>query len=142
MSKSGGGTVETMFQLSSYAGRAVEMKKAARAEMRPYTVLSYAAPLLLAFAVAFVGGTLRAFERSASLGLTTFHIGAIEAGTASPLLGQAANLLIVVSASALGLIGTKMTDFTVKNTLRASLNLLVAIVAVEALALLGLGFAA
>ena len=142
MSKSGGGTVETMFQLSSYAGRAVEMKRAARAEMKPYTVLSYAAPLLLAFAVAFVGGILKAFEKSASLGLSTLHIGALQAGTASPLLGQAASLLIVVSAGALGLIGTKMTDFTVKNTLRASLNLLVAIAAVEALVILGLGFAA
>ncbi len=141
MSRSGGGSVETMFQISSYAGRAVEMKRAARAEMRPYVVLSYASPLMLAFAVAFVGGILRAFARSASSGLTTLHIGGLQAGAASPLLGQASSLLIVVTAGALGLVGTKMTDFTVKNTLKPSLNVAVAVAAIEVLALLNLGIA-
>ena len=44
------------------------------------------------------------------------------------------DLLIVVSAAALGLIGAKVTDLTVRNTWRASLNVALAVAAVLVLA--------
>jgi flagellar protein FlaJ len=139
MSRSGGGSVETLFHLSSHTGRMVEMKRNSRAEMRPYLILSYVSPVMLAFGVTFVGGVVRSFSRGASTGLGALHVPGPEVGAASPLMGQVSGLLIVVSAAALGLIGAKMTDFTVRNTLKSSVNILIAVAALAVIAALNLG---
>jgi archaeal flagellar protein FlaJ len=138
MERSGGGTVDTMFHLSSYTGRIVEMKRATRAEMRPYMALAYASPVLMAGGVGFVGEVIRSFGRAARPGLTVLHVSGTPIGAAYPLMGQISALLIVVSAAALGLIGAKMTDFTVRSTLKSSVNIVVAAGALAAMAALGL----
>jgi pilus assembly protein TadC len=138
MSRSGGGSVETLFHLSAHTGRLVEMKRSTRAEMRPYLILSYASPVMLAFGVTFVGGVVRSFGKNAGAGLGALQVPGSQVGAASPLLGQAAGLLIVVSSAALGLIGAKMTDFTVRNTLKSSVNLIVAVAALAGIAALNL----
>ena len=51
---------------------------------------------------------------------------------------ETATLLIVVSAAALGVIASKMVDFTVKNTLRSSTNVIVAVTATYLFSTLGL----
>ncbi len=131
MAASGGGTLDTMFQLSRYATKVTEMKRSAQAEMKPYLLLSYATPLLLAFGVTFVGSVL------SSLG------SGVRVGSAGPGgfegLRSVADLLIVMSAGALGLVGAKITDLTVKNTLRAATGVGIASAALLLLPLVNLG---
>lgn len=137
MGRSGGGTVDTVYQLSAYTSKVVEMKHNARAEMRPYLMLSYISPVLLAFGVTFVGGILKSFSGTVTPGLSTLHLSSLQVGTVPPEMYQVSSLLIVVSASALGVIGAKMTDFTARNTLRASANVVVAVTATFVLSQLG-----
>ena len=137
MGQSGGGTVDTVFQLSAYTSKVVDMKKNTPAEMRPYLVLSYASPVLLAFGVTFVGGILRSFGSSASAGISALRLSGFQFGETTPLMTEASSILIVVTAAALGVIGAKMVDFTVRNTLRASLNVVVAVAATVAFSSIG-----
>jgi archaeal flagellar protein FlaJ len=137
MAYSGGGTVDTMFQLTQYTSKVIEMKKSAQAEMRPYVILSYVTPVLLVFGVSFVGGVLTAFGSSFNANASTARI-SLPVSAFHPELFQVADLLVVVSASALGVVGAKITDFTVRNTYRASTNLLVAVVAAATVPLLNL----
>jgi archaeal flagellar protein FlaJ len=129
MSRSGGGTVDTVYQLSHYAGRMVEVKRSTRAETRPYLLLSYASPLLLAFGVTFVGGVLQSFSNPFRPVAGGFHFGGVRNASPSPDMTEISNFLIVSSAAALGLIGAKISDLTVRNTLRASTNVCLAVVA-------------
>jgi archaeal flagellar protein FlaJ len=137
MAYSGGGTVDTMFQLSQYTGKVVEMKKAVQAEMKPYLILSYLTPVLLVFGVAFVGAILSTFAIPLRVpgGVQVLGQGA-GAGTGGLL--QAADLLIVSTAAALGTVGAKITDFTVRNTLRSSTNVTIAVAATVLVPLLNL----
>jgi len=137
MSRSGGGTVDTVYQISNFTNRMAEMKKSAAAEIRPYVILSYVSPLLLSFGITFVGSVLSSFSRSARPALAGLGASAAQGGALQAPLGQISDLLIVVSAAALGLISAKITDFTVKNTLKASINVALAIAAVATISLLG-----
>lgn len=137
MSRSGGGSVDTVYQVSSFADRLSEMRRNAAAELKPYLALSYFSPLLLAFGVTFVGGVLSSFSSKVAPGLSTLHLSGMQVGAVPPGLSQVSDLLIVVSAASLGLIGAKITDFTVKNTLRASVNVVLAVAAVAAMGALG-----
>ncbi len=137
MSRSGGGTVDTVYQISRFAERMREMKRSASAEMKPYLILSYISPLLLAFGVAFVGGILSSFSTVARSGLAGANLGGVQVGKIPPNVAQVSDLLIVVTAAALGLIGAKMTDMTVRNTLKASVNIALAVVAVALMGVLG-----
>jgi flagellar protein FlaJ len=137
MSRSGGGTVDTVFQVSSFADRMTRMRQDATAEMKPYLILSYISPLLLAFGVTFVSGILSSFSSRVGAGLLTLHANGIGVGTLPPALSQVSDLLIVVSAAALGVIGAKMTDLTVRNTLRASFSVVLAVAAVAVMGGLG-----
>jgi len=58
-------------------------------------------------------------------------------GAVPPGLSEVSDVLIVVSAASLGLIGAKITDFTVRNTLRASVNVALAVAAVALMAAFG-----
>ncbi len=136
MSRSGGGTVETVYQVSSFSEKTSEMRQNAASEMKPYLVLSYVSPLLLAFGITFVGGVLSSFGAKAGAGLAMFRSFGAGATSLPPNMGQLSDLLIVVSAAALGLIGAKLTDFTARNTLKASLNVGLAVGAISLMALL------
>ncbi|MGD0396011.1 MAG: type II secretion system F family protein [Nitrososphaerales archaeon] len=125
---SGGGTVDTMHQLTAYTTKVVEMRKNTRAEMKPYIILSYISPILLVFGVAFMSGVLSSFSSTIKPGLAGAHLLGVSIGTIPPQLLEVSKLLVVVSSAALGIIGAKMTDYTVKNTLRPSGNVLVAAV--------------
>jgi hypothetical protein len=138
MSLSGGGTVETYYQLTSYAVRVVEMKRNTREEMRPYLLLSYFSPVLLVFGIAFMGAVLTSFSTRIQPGQAALRLLNLQIGALPPELFQVANLVVVVSSAALGIIGAKMIDFTVKNTLRASLNVVIAVVAAYAVAAINL----
>jgi hypothetical protein len=137
MSRSGGGSVDTVYQVSNFVDKIEEMRRNARIEMRPYLVLSYISPLLLAFGVAFVGGVLSSFSRKVGPGFSTLHLSGVMVGTIPPALSQTSDLLIVVSAASLGLIGAKLTDFTVRSTLRASMNVALAVTAVGLMGVVG-----
>jgi hypothetical protein len=137
MSRSGGGTVDTVYQISNFTDRMAEMKRSAAAEIRPYVILSYISPLLLSFGITFVGSVLSSFNRTARPVLVGLGAGAAQGGASRVPLGQISDLLIVVSAAALGLIGAKITDFTVKSTLKASVNVALAIMAVAATSTVG-----
>ncbi|MDA4129058.1 MAG: type II secretion system F family protein [Thaumarchaeota archaeon] len=126
MGHSGGGTVETVYQLSTYTTRVVEMKKNTKAEMRPYVLLSYFSPVMIAFGVTFISGVLNSFSSLVQPGLASIHVANLAVGTVPSQLREVSNLLIVVSSAALGIIGAKMLDLTVKNTLRASMNVMLA----------------
>ncbi len=135
MSRSGGGTVETVYQVSSFTEKMTEMRREASSEMKPYLVLSYASPLLLAFGITFVGGVLSSFGARAEAGLAILRPGGVSAGSLPPDMVQLSDLLIVVSAAALGLIGAKLTDFTARNTLKAAMNVALAVGAIILMAL-------
>lgn len=137
MAYSGGGTVDTVFQLSHYAGKMIEMKRASRSEVKPYLLLSYITPLLLVFGVAFVGGVLSSLRGGLVETGATGWTG-LQFATPHPALFQMANLLIVMSAAGLGMVGAKISDLTVRNTLRASTNLAIAVVATLSVPLLNL----
>ncbi|MDE1853617.1 MAG: type II secretion system F family protein [Thaumarchaeota archaeon] len=131
MSRSGGGSVDTVYQVSNFADRMIEMRRNATAEMKPYLILSYVSPLLLAFGVTFVGGVLSSFSSTVRPGLSGLHLSGFQVGSVPPGLTQVSDLLIVVSAASLGLIGAKITDLTVRNTIRASVNVGLAVAAVS-----------
>jgi flagellar protein FlaJ len=137
MSRSGGGTVDTVYQVSNFTDRMIQMRRTATAEMKPYLVLSYVSPLLLAFGVTFVGGVLTSFSSGLRPGPSGLHISGIQVGAIPPALSQVSNLLIVVSAASLGLVGAKITDLTVRNTLRAAVNVALAVSAVSLMTALG-----
>ena len=137
MNRTGGGTVDTVYQISSFTGRLEGMKERTKTEMKPYLVLSYAAPLLLAFGITFVQRVLSSFSGRAAPGFSALRAGGVQLGAIPPGLMQISDLLIVVAAASLGLIGAKMTDFTVRNTLRASVNVALAVAAVSLAAALG-----
>ncbi len=137
MARSGGGSVDTVFQVSAYAGKVQEMKRKNQAEMKPYLVLSYVSPVLLAFGVTFVGGILRSFGSGAAAGEAALKLSGMQFGGMPPLMTEATSLLIVVSSAALGLIGAKMVDFTVRNTLRVAVNVTVAVAATYLLTAVG-----
>jgi flagellar protein FlaJ len=128
MARSGGGTVETFYQLTAYTTKVDEMKRRTRNEMRPYLLLSYVTPVLLAFGVTFISGVLTSFGSSVNEKLVAAHL-TLPSGIFHPELFQISSALIVVAAAAMGLVGAKMTDFTVRNTLRASTNVLIAVAA-------------
>jgi len=130
MSRSGGGTVDTAYQLSHYTERMVQMKRNARVEIKPYLVLSYISPVLLAFGVTFVGQVLLSFNNPLHPALAGLQVAGADARRVSPELAQVSDFLIVCSAAALGLIGAKISDLTIRNTLRASTNVGLAVVAV------------
>ena len=134
MSRSGGGSVDTVFQVSTFTERMIQMRRNATAEMKPYLALSYASPLLLAFGVTFVTAILATFRSRVGPGLSPVRLGLFQVGAATPGLSHVSDLLIVVSAAALGLIGAKVTDLTVRNTWRASLNVALAVAAIALLA--------
>ena len=137
MSRSGGGTVDSTYQIAQYCGRIVETKKDASAEMKPYLMLSYVSPLLLAFGVTFVGGVL--FSNGNLLrpeGLSS-QVAGLRTAPITPDLAQVSNLLIVLSAAALGLVGAKISDLTVRNTLRAATNVCLAVAAILCMTLFG-----
>jgi flagellar protein FlaJ len=140
MASSGGGTVDTVYQVSSYTEKLVEMKRNARAEMRPYLVLSYVSPLLLAFGVTFVGGILDSFSSSVRPSLSNPRFASLQVGALPSALAEVSSLLIVVSSAALGLIGAKITDLTIRSTLRASVNVGIAVGAMATLSALHLHF--
>jgi len=133
MAYSGGGTVETFYQLSVYTERVVEMKRNTMAEMRPYLYMSLASPVMLAFGVAFISGVIGSFGSLVGPGLTNLRDSHFAIGVVTPQLKEVSNLLIVVSSAALGMISAKILDFTVRSTLRASTNVVVATVAAYAL---------
>jgi len=137
MGRTGGGTVDTMYQVSNLAGRLGGMKESTNAEMKPYLVLSYVSPLLLAFGITFVQGVLSSFKSRVAPGISTFQVSGLQLGAIPPGLTQVSDLLIIVAAASLGLIGAKITDFTVRNTLRASLNVALAVAAVTLMAAFG-----
>lgn len=137
MSKSGGGTVDTVQQVSSFADRMAEMKRNAVAEMKPYIALAYASPLLLCFGTAFVGSVLSSVNGEAGSVIAGIHPGFALASPIRAQLDQVSNLLIVVSAASLGLISAKLTEFTVRNTLSAAANVAVALAAISAMAVFG-----
>ncbi|MDG7007028.1 MAG: type II secretion system F family protein [Nitrososphaerota archaeon] len=137
MNRTGGGTVDTVYQISNFAGRLSGMKENTGAEMKPYLILSYISPLLLAFGITFVQGILSSFSRRVAPGFSAFHVGGAQLGALPPGLTQISDLLIIVAAASLGLIGAKMTDFTVRNTLRASVNVALAVAAVTLMAAFG-----
>jgi hypothetical protein len=129
--------VDTVFQLTHYTARVMQMKEDSRSEVRPYLLLSHITPLLLVFGVAFVGGVLS--NLGTKLGSSGPVGGFGLAGYSMRAeLTQAANLLIVISAAALGLVGAKMSDLTTRNTLRASTNLAIAVAATAAVPLLNI----
>jgi len=138
MSRSGGGTVETVYQLSAYTEKVVEMKRATQAEMRPYMILAYASPVLLAFGISFVQAVLQSFSGAVRPGIADVRSASLLVGAMPPVLLEVSNMLIVVSAAALGVIGAKMTDFTVRNTLKASANVVIAVLATYAMSVVGL----
>lgn len=129
MSRSGGGTVDTVFQISSFADRMTEMKRNVADEMKPYVFLSYLSPLLLAFGITFVGDVLSSFNGVSHITVGGLHIGSGQGPSPIPLT-QVSDVLIVVSAASLGLIGAKITDFTVRSTLKAAANVALAVVAI------------
>ena len=137
MSRSGGGTVDTVYQISNFADRMVSMKREAAAEMKPYLILSYVSPPLLAFGVTFVGEVVSSFSTNIRSGLASFHVGGAQMGSIPPALSQVSDLLIVVSAASLGLIGAKITDMTARNTIKASTNVAVAVAAVALMGAFG-----
>ena len=139
MSRTGGGTVDTVFQMLQHTSSVVDAKRKARVEMRPYLVLSFASPMMLAFGVTFVRGILSSFGASFKLGLSGASVPTLQIGTIPPALGQVSDLLVVASAAALGIIGAKLTEFTVKSTLKASLNLIVAVAVMVGLSAFGAG---
>jgi flagellar protein FlaJ len=126
MGRSGGGTVETVYQLSNYTTRVVEMKRNTRSEMKPYLMISFFSPVMIAFGVTFLGGVLNSYNSLLRPGLTAINAVGLGLGTVPQGLREVSNLLIVVSSAALGIISAKMLDLTVRNTLRASTNVLVA----------------
>jgi archaeal flagellar protein FlaJ len=136
MSRSGGGTVDTVYQVSSFADRTMHLRKNALAETKPYLVLSYLSPVLLAFGVAFVGGVLSSLGGNLRPGALALHLSS--AATPMDVLSQTSNLLIVVAAASMGLIGAKMTDLTVKNTLRAAVAVALAGGAVALMTFVGI----
>lgn len=138
MIRSGGGTVDTVYQITSYITKVIEMKKSTLAEMRPYIILSYSFPVLLALGVALIRGILTTFSTRIQPGLSVIHLSTISIGALPPQLSQISNIMIVVSAAALGIIGAKITDFTVKNTLKASVNIFIAIITIYTLSAINL----
>jgi pilus assembly protein TadC len=137
MSRSGGGTVDTVYQVSSFADRMTEMKRSAAAELKPYVMLSYVSPLLLAFGVAFVRSVLSSFGGAARPVIAGIHAGLAQTSPPAVPLAQLSSMLIVASAASLGLVAAKIADFTVRNTLRAAANVALAMVALSAAAVLG-----
>jgi hypothetical protein len=137
MSRSGGGTVDTVYQVSSFAGRVTEMRQNAASEMKPYLILAYISPVLLAFGITFVGGVLSSFGGRVGAGLQTLHASAFAIGPLPPNLSQVSDLLIVASAAALGVIGAKLSDFTARNTMRAAVNVALAAGAILIMSALG-----
>jgi hypothetical protein len=137
MTRSGGGTVDTVYQISSFAGRLNGLRESVGAEMKPYLILSYVSPLLLAFGVTFVQGLLSSFGSRLAPGVMAFHASGVQLGALPQGFGEVSDLLIVVSAASLGLIGAKITDFTMRNTLRASVNVILAVAGVTLMGALG-----
>jgi flagellar protein FlaJ len=128
MNRSGGGTVETFYQLSTYTTKVVEMRNNTIAEMRPYMYLAILSPLMLAFGVTFITGVLGNFNHLVGPQFANVNSPLHIAVGANPQLKQITDFLIVVTAAGLGIISSKMVDFTVKYTLRASVNVLIAVV--------------
>ncbi len=137
MNRTGGGTVDTVYQVSNFAGRLGGMKENTKAEMKPYLILSYVSPLLLSFGITFVQGVLSSFSSRVEPGFSTLRASGVQLGGVPPGLSQISDLLIIVAAASLGLIGAKITDYTVRNTFRASVNVALAIAAVAIMAALG-----
>ena len=137
MSRTGGGTVDTVYQISNFAGRLRGIRESTNAEMKPYLILSHISPLLLVFGVTFVQGVLTSFSSRVAPGLSALRASGVQLGGLPAGLTQMSDLLIVVAAASLGLIGAKMTDFTVRNTLRASVNVALAVAALTFMAAVG-----
>jgi len=133
MSYSGGGTVDTLFQLSAYTSTVQDMKRNTIAEMRPYLLLAYLSPIVLVIGVSFTTSILSTFSTTVSPGLT--HLPGIigKVGQIPPQLTQVVNALVIASSTALGVIAAKIVDFTVKNTLRVTVNVALASIAAYAL---------
>ncbi|MDV3277110.1 MAG: type II secretion system F family protein [Nitrososphaerales archaeon] len=136
MSLYGGGSVDTLNQLSTYVSKVAEARGKASVEMKPYIFLAYASPLLLAFGIDFTRSIVFSFSSHLSISLSNLPVSAnlLKIGYVPPALTELSNILIVVASAALGVISAKIVDFTVKNTLRVTVNVALAIIATFILA--------
>jgi hypothetical protein len=76
--------------------------------------------------VTFIGGILGSFTQGPSPGASALRLSGVGLGGITPTMLQVSSILIVVSAAALGIIAAKMVDFTVRNTMRSCVNVVVA----------------
>ncbi len=131
MSLYGGGSVDTLNQLSTYVSKVAEARGKASVEMKPYIFLAYASPLLLAFGIDFTRSIVFSFSSHLSSSLSNLPVSSnlLKVGYVPPGLTDLSNILIVVASAALGVISAKIVDFTVKNTLRVTVNVALAIIA-------------
>jgi len=125
----GGGSVDTLNQLSIYVSKVSEARSKASMEMKTYIALAYVAPLFLAFGIDFTRSIVFSFSSHISGSLVALPVSAnlLKVGYVPPALTELSNVLIVVTSAALGLISAKIVDFTVKNTLRVTVNVAIAI---------------
>lgn len=124
----GGGTPETLDALTSHIAKVMEAKVRARLAMRPFMMIAYMAPVFLSLGTAFATSVLQSFASSMHPVVSEIPKSLnFNFGTVPPELTQLASIFIVLASASLGLVAAKSVDFTVKNTLRISVNVLVAI---------------
>ncbi len=125
--ESGGGTVQGLENVTNFITEMTRAKREARSVMKLYEILSYITPAGLAFSVSLMSSLIRAFGGIFSLGNTGSTIGTL---TQVPALStEFTGIMIIMVALAMGLTTSKSVDFTTKSTLRITVNVVIALVA-------------
>jgi len=121
--ESGGGTPAILENLTQHVSDVMQFRREARSSLRLYEILAYITPLILIFSLFLTLKliSLLSFSETAlllsSLGIT------LEKSIVSML-----KITIIEASLILSLLTSKIIDLTLKNTLRASIVLLVSLI--------------
>jgi flagellar protein FlaJ len=125
---SGGGTPRCLESLTDYVDEYIRIKKETKSSMITYRLLAAFTPLGLAFTVNLMYGLVTAFSSMVS---PASAAGILPISIALPQSFLQVNyLLIIVASVSVSLLATKTIEFTSKNTIWITINVILAILGI------------
>jgi len=120
--ESGGGTPAILENLTQYVSDVMQFRREARSSLRLYEILAYTSPLILIFSLFLTLKLINLLALSEVTLLLTSLGMALEESIITML-----KMTIVEASLILSLLTSKIIDFTLRNTLRASIVLLISL---------------
>lgn len=111
---SGGGRPQTLEYITNFVTKVNQAKKEMHSSIRIFVILAYASPLMMVWMAKGMGEVMQQLGPSFSV---LSDSGQVSFLSATPEFLGIINLLIAISSICMGLVMSKVANFTVKNTM-------------------------